>query len=69
MDVLLAFPYILLAIAIVAILGPGLLNAMIAIGIVYVPHYARVVRGRCCRCARANTSRRRARSARGMVGS
>src|SRR5260370_16965512 len=45
MDVILAFPYILLAIAIVAILGPGLRNAMIAIGIVYVPHYARVVRG------------------------
>jgi peptide/nickel transport system permease protein len=45
MDILLAFPYILLAIAVVAILGPGLRNAMIAIGIVYVPHYARVVRG------------------------
>ncbi len=45
MDIILAFPYILLAIAVVAILGPGLLNAMIAIGIVYVPHYARVVRG------------------------
>jgi peptide/nickel transport system permease protein len=45
MDVVLAFPYILLAIAVVAILGPGLVNAMIAIGIVYVPHYARVARG------------------------
>jgi len=45
MDVLLAFPYILLAIAVVAILGPGLRNAMIAIGIVYIPYYARVVRG------------------------
>jgi peptide/nickel transport system permease protein len=45
MDIVLAFPYILLAIAVVAILGPGLRNAMIAIGIVYVPHYARVVRG------------------------
>jgi peptide/nickel transport system permease protein len=45
MDVILAFPYILLAIAVVAILGPGLLNAMIAIAIVYIPHYARVVRG------------------------
>jgi peptide/nickel transport system permease protein len=44
MDVLLAFPYILLAIAVVAILGPGLRNAMIAIGIVYIPYYARVVR-------------------------
>ncbi len=45
MDILLAFPYILLAIAVVAILGPGLRNAMIAIGIVYIPHYARVIRG------------------------
>jgi peptide/nickel transport system permease protein len=45
MDVVLAFPYILLAIAVVAILGPGLVNAMIAIGIVYVPQYARVARG------------------------
>jgi peptide/nickel transport system permease protein len=45
MDIVLAFPYILLAIAVVAILGPGLRNAMIAIGIVHIPHYARVVRG------------------------
>jgi peptide/nickel transport system permease protein len=45
MDIILAFPYLLLAIAVVAILGPGLRNAMIAIGIVYVPYYARVVRG------------------------
>jgi peptide/nickel transport system permease protein len=45
MDVLLAFPYLLLAIGIVAILGRGLLTAMIAIGIVYIPNYARVVRG------------------------
>ena len=45
MDVLLAFPYLLLAIAIVAILGSGLLTAMVAIGIVNVPIYARVVRG------------------------
>ncbi|SRR5579884_321259 len=45
MDILLAFPYLLLAIAILAIIGPGLLTAMIAIGIVYTPSYARVVRG------------------------
>jgi peptide/nickel transport system permease protein len=45
MDVLLAFPYLLLAIGVVAILGPGLLTAMIAIGIVNVPGYARIVRG------------------------
>jgi peptide/nickel transport system permease protein len=44
MDVLLAFPAILLAIFITAILGPSLPNTMIAVGIVYIPHYARIVR-------------------------
>jgi peptide/nickel transport system permease protein len=44
MDVLLAFPTILLAIFITAILGPSLPNTMIAVGIVYIPHYARIVR-------------------------
>ncbi|RJQ57856.1 MAG: ABC transporter permease [Desulfobacteraceae bacterium] len=44
-DVMLAFPYLLLAMIVVAVLGPGLINAMIAIGIVYVPKYIRVVRG------------------------
>jgi peptide/nickel transport system permease protein len=43
-DVLLAFPFILLAIAIVAGLGPGLRNAMIAIAIVGFPFYTRLVR-------------------------
>lgn len=45
MDILQAFPYILLAICIIASLGPGLLNAMIAISIVGIPFYARIVRG------------------------
>jgi peptide/nickel transport system permease protein len=45
MDVLLAFPYLLLSIAVIAILGPSLVSAMIAIGIVHVPGYARIVRG------------------------
>jgi peptide/nickel transport system permease protein len=45
MDVLLAFPSLLLAIAIVTVIGPGLINALIAIGIVSIPAYARVVRG------------------------
>jgi peptide/nickel transport system permease protein/dipeptide transport system permease protein len=45
MDLLLAFPSILLAIVIVAFLGPSLRNAMIAIGVVSVPRYARLVRG------------------------
>ncbi|MFH2129939.1 MAG: ABC transporter permease [bacterium] len=44
MDVLLAFPAILLAIFITAILEPSLTNTMIAVGIVYIPHYARIVR-------------------------
>ena len=44
MDVLLAFPSLLLAIAIVTMLGPGLINALLAIGIVSIPSYARVMR-------------------------
>jgi ABC-type dipeptide/oligopeptide/nickel transport system permease subunit len=44
MDMLLAFPALLLAIVIVAVLGPGLTNAMLAIGIVSIPVYARVMR-------------------------
>lgn len=43
-DVMMAFPSILLAIAIMAILGPELTNAMIAIGIVAIPTYTRIVR-------------------------
>jgi peptide/nickel transport system permease protein len=45
MDVMLAFPYLLLAMIVVAILGPGLTNAMLAIAIVYTPQFARLVRG------------------------
>ena len=45
MDIILSFPYILLAIVVVAYLGPSLRNAMIAIGITYVPRFARIVRG------------------------
>lgn len=44
MDVLFAFPTILLALAIMAILGKGVTNAMIAIGIVYIPIFARIAR-------------------------
>lgn len=44
MDVMLAFPSILLAIGIVAVLGHGLENAMIAIGVVAIPQYARLIR-------------------------
>lgn len=45
MDVLFSFPAILLAIAILAVLGPGIGNAMIAIGLVYTPIFARITRG------------------------
>jgi ABC-type dipeptide/oligopeptide/nickel transport system permease subunit len=44
MDVLLAFPSLLLSIAIVTVLGPGLINALLAIAIVSIPVYARVMR-------------------------
>jgi len=44
MDVLMAFPSLMLAIAIVSVLGPGLVNALLAIGIVSIPSYARVMR-------------------------
>jgi len=45
MDVLLAFPIILLAIAVLAVLGPGSFNTGLAIGIVYTPIFARLARG------------------------
>lgn len=44
-DVWVAFPTILLAMAVVAILGPGMVNIMIAVGIAWIPYYARMVRG------------------------
>lgn len=44
MDVVLVFPALLLAVAIVAVLGSGLINAQLAIGIVAIPVYARIMR-------------------------
>ncbi|MBW7958538.1 MAG: ABC transporter permease [Candidatus Promineofilum sp.] len=44
LDVVLAFPFLLLAIAIVSVLGPGLTNAMLAIAVISIPTYARVTR-------------------------
>lgn len=44
-DILMAFPAILLALAIVAALGPGLEHAMLAVAIVGIPYYTRIVRG------------------------
>ncbi|MCP1200293.1 ABC transporter permease subunit [Notoacmeibacter sp. MSK16QG-6] len=45
MDVILAFPSLLLALVLVAILGPGLVNAMIAIALILQPHFVRLTRG------------------------
>jgi len=44
-DILLAFPGVLLAVAIISILGPSLVNAMIAVGVYTVPMFARLARG------------------------
>jgi dipeptide transport system permease protein len=44
MDVILTMPSLLLAIVIVALLGPGLMNAMLAVAVVVLPHYVRVTR-------------------------
>jgi dipeptide transport system permease protein len=44
MDILLTLPSLLLAIVIVAILGPGLMNAILAVTVVVLPHYVRVTR-------------------------
>lgn len=44
-DIMLAFPDLLLALAIVAVLGPSLINVMIAVGVGSIPVYARLVRG------------------------
>lgn len=44
MDIVLSLPSLLLAIVIVAILGPGLMNAMLAVAIVVLPHYVRIAR-------------------------
>ncbi len=44
MDVLISFPDLLLALAMIAVLGPGLVNAMIAVGIAFIPGFARLTR-------------------------
>jgi dipeptide transport system permease protein len=44
MDIILSLPSLLLAIVIVAILGPGLMNAMLAVAVVVLPHYVRITR-------------------------
>ena len=68
-DVLLAFPGVLLAIMIVAIMGTGLENVMIAVGVVSIPTYTRLVRGQVLALMSLPFSRRRGRSARASSGS
>ena len=68
MDVLLAFPSLLLAIAIVTVLGPGLINAQLAIGIVAIPIYARVMRASVLSDPRAGLRDRLARAGRVQPG-
>ncbi len=63
MDGLMAFPGIILAIALMAALGPSVINVIFALGVVYVPRVARIVRARSSSFARRPTSRRRGRSA------
>ena len=55
-DMFLAFPALILALAINAALGRGLTQAMLAVAISWWPSYARLVRGRCFRPNRRNTS-------------
>jgi dipeptide transport system permease protein len=45
MDIVLSFPSLLLALVVVAILGPGLFNAMLSIAVAYMPHFVRLTRG------------------------
>ena len=60
MDVMLALPSLLLALAVVTILGPGLINAMFAIAITLQPYYARLTRAAVmAETSQANTSPRR----------
>ena len=69
MDYHLAFPSLLLALVLVAILGPGLVNAMIAIAIVFLPHYVRLdARGGDGRESTRTTSRPRGSPAPGRCG-
>ena len=63
-DMLMAFPYVLLAIALVAALGPGLLNALIAIAVVNISFYARGVRAADARGAPHGLHRGRPRAGR-----
>ena len=63
MELLFSFPAILLAVILMASLGTSILNAMIAIGIIFIPGFSRLAGPRPRACCASNTSRRRARSA------
>ena len=69
MDIVLTLPSLLLAIVIVAILGPGLVNAMLAVAVVVLPHYVRITRARGdLRSLARTTSRPRASAAPARCG-
>ena len=57
-DIILAFPWLLLAIGIMAILGPGINNVIIAVAIIYVPSFARIVRSSVLSIKEKSMSRR-----------
>ena len=69
MDGLASFPPLVLALAVVGILGPGLENAVLAIAIVVIPGFARLIARRRSRCARRRSSKRRDRWGRSPVAS
>ena len=69
MDILLAFPGLLLSIAIVAVLGPGLMNALLAIAFVSIPVYARIVRSSVLQVKEQDLSRLRGHWAPRLLGS
>ena len=68
-DVIIAVPFLVLVIAVVAFLGPGEVNVLLAIGGVQWVTYARLVRGKCCGRRTSSTSRPAGRSGFGGGGS
>jgi peptide/nickel transport system permease protein len=60
MDAIMAFPFIILALLILAVTGPSARNVILVIGLGYIPLTGRVVRAAALRCATSTTLRRRA---------
>ena len=64
MDSMYAFPGLILAIAITAVLGPSMFNVIVAISVLYIPTYYRIVRGQTSRLRKRSTSKPRGASGR-----